>query len=499
MRHGDRDGPVLSWNPLGSGPGSGKGYGALWLAGGAGVILAAVVLKLAAPGFRYEAEVIDMPVVALSAALAAAGLVFCIAVPWLIRRTPQTGGAPISRPLMVIIIAGVAARIILMTAEPVLEVDFYRYLWDGAVTSHGLSPYTQTPEAILAGKAPADYVSLAEDTATTLKRVNHKDVTSIYPPVSQAAFALAHVLRPWSLTAWRLVLLGFDFVTLALLIVGLDRLGVSRLWSALYWWNPVALKELYNSAHLEPIIFPFLLGAVLLAHARKPVAASTALGLAAGVKFWPALLLPLILRASAGNLRHAATAAAVFCALMGLWLWPMVSPGLGEHSGLFAYASGWRRNGPGFAIVDSVFQAANGIFGFDSTSNVTLAARAFVAALAALVAVGCAMRPVHDLANLAHRALIITAAIVFLSPSVYPWYTLWFLPLLVFVPVPGLIVLTATIPLYYLFFHFAARETTALFHQYVPWSIWGPPLALLLGSQLRKFHTTPSLQPAHGG
>ena len=457
-----------------------------WLAAGCLIVLSAVLLKLAAPVFRYEAEVIDMPVIALSAALAAAGLVFCIAVPWLILRSARTDGAKASRALITVLVAGLAARLVLMTAEPILEVDFYRYLWDGAVTSHGLTPYAQTPKAVMAGKAPAEYVKLAEDTDTVLKRVNHKDVTSIYPPVTQAAFALAHVLKPWSLTAWRLVLLAFDLATAALLIAGLDRLGHSRLWVALYWWNPVVLKELFNSAHLEPLIFPFLLAALLYAHARKPIAASTALGFAAGVKFWPALLLPLILRASGGNARHLAAALAVFGALLCLWLWPMLMGGLGEKSGLVAYASGWKRNGPLFAMIDGSFQTANGIFGFDSAANVSLAARGFVAALAGVAAAGCAVKPVRDFADLAGRALVITAAIVLLSPSVYPWYTLWFLPLLVWRPVPGLILVSATIPLYYLFFHFAARESTQLFHDFVPWLIWLPPLVLLVWQAARS-------------
>ena len=466
--------------------GSGRALELSWLVAGCLVVLGAVLLKFAAPAFRYEADVIDMPVVALSGALVAAGVLFCIAVPWLIQKSDRGPAPKSSRALITVLIAGTAARLVLMTAEPVLEVDFYRYLWDGAATSQGLNPYTQTPKAVMAGKAPPEYIKLAEDTDTVLKRVNHKDVTSIYPPVAQAVFALAHMLKPWSLTSWRLVLLAFDLATVALLIAGLDRMHRSRLWIALYWWNPVVLKELFNSAHLEPLIFPFLLAALLYANARKPIAASTALGFAAGVKFWPALLLPLILRACGGQAWRLAAALAVFGALMGLWIWPMVMAGLSDQSGLVAYASSWKRNGPLFALIDGSFQAANGIFGFNSAPNVSRAARATVAAVAGLAAVACAIKPIRDFKDLAGRALIVTAAIVLLSPSVYPWYTLWFVPLLVWRPVPGLILVSATIPLYYLFFHFAARESTQLFHDFVPWFIWLPPFALLLWQAARR-------------
>ncbi len=49
--------------------------------------------------------------------------------------------------------------------------------------------------------------------------MNHSYLRSIYPPVAQAAFALAHWIGPWEVSAWRLVLLLFDTMTLGLLIL----------------------------------------------------------------------------------------------------------------------------------------------------------------------------------------------------------------------------------------------------------------------------------------
>ncbi|MCP5063626.1 MAG: hypothetical protein GY936_14360 [Ignavibacteriae bacterium] len=36
---------------------------------------------------------------------------------------------------------GLVARILLVPTVPILEDDFNRYLWDGAVTANGFNPY----------------------------------------------------------------------------------------------------------------------------------------------------------------------------------------------------------------------------------------------------------------------------------------------------------------------------------------------------------------------
>ncbi len=44
-----------------------------------------------------------------------------------------------------IIGVGLLSRLILIPSQPVLEDDYYRYLWDGAVTAHGYNPYVYSP------------------------------------------------------------------------------------------------------------------------------------------------------------------------------------------------------------------------------------------------------------------------------------------------------------------------------------------------------------------
>ncbi len=239
------------------------------------------------------------------------------------------------------------------------------------------------------------------------------------------------------------------------------------------------LKEVYNSAHFEVLIFPFLLAALLFATRRRPVAASAMLGLAAGIKLWPAILLPLILRPYLNERRSLLLASGVFAALMALWLWPIVSAGLGDSAGLSAYAASWSKNGPVFAIIHGAIARGAAALGLLSDATVNLTARGIMASIVVTAAVVAAWRPIAGFDDLTSRALFVVAALVVCSPAVYPWYTLWLLPLLVLRPEPALLVLTATIPVYYSYFYFAARETTEIFHAYVMWLIWVPVLALV--------------------
>ena len=41
----------------------------------------------------------------------------------------------------VIVLVAVSTRLLLVFSNPILEVDFYRYLWDGIAANQGVAPY----------------------------------------------------------------------------------------------------------------------------------------------------------------------------------------------------------------------------------------------------------------------------------------------------------------------------------------------------------------------
>lgn len=458
----------------------------------AGLLVAAfgVLLAVISPRFGYDFSVGEMPIVAMTAMLVAAGLAFCLFLPNLISRSAFDGKAfdakafdrkALRFAVACIVAGGLAARLALMVSEPILEDDYQRYLWDGAVTASGENPYVAAPAD--ARDAGSDLERLANDSGAVIGRINHPDLKTIYPPAAQLAFAIAHVIEPWSLVAWRSVLLVCDLATLVLLLLLLRAAGRSPLWSALYWWNPLVIKELFNSAHMDAVVLPFVLGALLLAIRHRPVSAAISLGVAAGVKIWPILLLPLVLRGSGARTPVLVGATAVFAALSALWVLPVFLGGLDANSGFVAYASRWTTNSALFPALESL-----AVFALPLSMPETAGPLVRVAIAVGLgtLAVAISLRPIAGSDDLLGRASVVVAALVLLSPAQFPWYAAWFAPFLVFRPWFGFLLLTATAPLYYLGFYFLSEQRPEIIDTVIVWLIWVPVWLALAADAMRR-------------
>nr|HQV33331.1 glycosyltransferase family 87 protein [Calditrichia bacterium] len=269
--------------------------------------------------------------------LMSAGIVF-LGVGELLRFFPPR------RSLMLLILAtGLAMRLIMSWAPPVLEVDYQRYLWDGAVIASGENPYRLPPDDI-AGQPDPRLQALYRQSQGLPDRINHGHLTTVYPPLAQAFFALAYQIRPFSLGAWKAILYLADLITLLLIFAILKRLGRSPTWAALYWLNPLLIKEMFNSAHMDLLVFPFLMAAILWAISDRHLLAMVFLSAATAVKLWPVILAPIFLKMLWPRWRQLLTATAVFGLLTLTLLAPMLLTGLGSGSGLATYGETWHNN-----------------------------------------------------------------------------------------------------------------------------------------------------------
>ncbi len=175
--------------------------------------------------------------------------------------------------------------------------------------------------------------------------------------MAQIAFALAYKAYPFSLTVWRSVLLAVDLVTFGLILLLLRTICLPALWSVLYWWNPLFVKEVFNLAHMEPIVVVFVLGALALLVSRKPFASVVTLAFAAAAKLWPVLLLPLLLRSQDWNWPRMALLVLVFTGISALLFAPVVLSSLDFSSGFVAYVEKWQTNSAVFLIFSSIVKA----------------------------------------------------------------------------------------------------------------------------------------------
>ena len=367
---------------------------------------------------------------------------------------------PSAAALMLIFAVGLIARLMMFTSNPVMEDDWHRYLWDGASVANGVDPYQFAP----AEASPTDLFGeqkslsdnpdlrrlqeLTEENQTVYSRINYPYLKTIYPPVAEGTFGLAHIIAPFSLNGWRGILLAVDLISFCLIIWALGLFERSYLWVGLYWWNPVILLEVFNSGHMDGLLVPFLVAALGLAKLDKLGFAVTALAGAAAVKLWPILLAPLLVRKYMFDPKRLIPLALLFCVIAFVLLWPQLRYVFTDpNQGLVAYSEGWRRH----AFLYSILVEGP----FSSFSDPVKSARLFVVITVSIGALWLAWRNSGRLSEakgesqMAAGLLAVTALLLFLSPTGYPWYQVWLAGLIPFAPRLGFLVLTMTAPIYY--------------------------------------------------
>ena len=333
-------------------------------------------------------------------------------------------------------------RVIAIQASPLLEDDHFRYLWDGLRTATSLDPYRLPPSAYFADAA------LPPMWQDVLSGINNPDLPTLYGPVLQGVFALAHGLAPASVFTLQSLLLVADMAVLGLLA----HQGVGARPLLVYAVHPLVLKEALASAHPDGLVALLLLLAALAWQRRSAATVGGLLALAVCTKVAALVAVPLLLLAppralpatSPLALRFAARLAArrraaapmgtpmrealhwalrtcaCFCAVCVALYAPLVWGGGSDAVGLAAFGTQWRFNPLLFRLADLALPAG--------------AARP---AAAVLIVAGIAVLAWrwHRSVRRAPCRLALPpldgalAVLVLLSPVVNPWYWLWALPL----------------------------------------------------------------------
>lgn len=467
-----------------------------WVLGGIALVGLQIVLAFLSPRFAYGRSLLTQPVLTVVALMCLSGVLY-----WLIVSTASEKKQSAAFVVWIIFI-GVGLRIAQLAATPILEDDYYRYLWDGAVTAHGISPYGVAPQQMISGDTasgplPSTVRQLAADAQPLLRRINNPRLRTIYPPVAQAAFALAHWIQPWSLLGWRWVLLAFDLATLVLLIALLRTMGLPLQWLAIYWWNPLLVKEVFNSGHMDVIALPFVLGAVWLAIRGRRVWAAAVLGLAVGAKVWPIVLLPIILRPVANNLKPLVAALGLFSLVAFSLFLPIYVSGFDSSSGFVAYGQVWESNDALFLVLrwglQGLLQTLSAGLG---ALQIQLLARIFLAVIVSITLVKICWKPVLGPRDECERGQYIVATLFLLSPTQFPWYYVWLLPFLSIRPRRSLLLLTALLPFYYLRYYFEPRNHLEMFRLGIVWLEYVPVWYLLFREWLGRGARLTRLQEA---
>lgn len=110
--------------------------------------------------FAYGTPGVGRPIIEVLGLLGAAFAIYLLAL-----RAAVQGGER-REVVPTIVIFAVSFRLLLVFSVPIQEVDIYRYLWDGQVAIHGVSPFRYSPDDVLKSSSdqllPADLTRLVE-------------------------------------------------------------------------------------------------------------------------------------------------------------------------------------------------------------------------------------------------------------------------------------------------------------------------------------------------
>lgn len=364
-------------------------------------------------------------------------------------------GVPVSRPLLVALVAGaVALRMAAFAGAPELSDDVHRYVWEGALVAEGKSPYAFAPDDPRLGEEAGRW-------AAVHARVNHRDVSAAYPPLTQLANAgvVAAAGGPavrGGRRAERLLRAAYALCDLALFfpLLGLLRSrGRSPALAVAWAWCPLVALEFAGSGHFDALGILLLVGALhVFELARSTVksvrrsarenAAVLLLALGTLVKLLPACVLPFVLR----PLERRVQRILLFLLVLVLCTVPILAlegrfRGLG--GGLSEYAFRWESFNVVFRWIEAPFDA---LFPRDEG---LLDPRRLARALVFVLWIGIGVGLWRARAGALRAAFVMIGAFLVLTPTLHPWYLTWIVPFLAVYRSRAWFFLVAVAPLLY--------------------------------------------------
>lgn len=270
---------------------------------------------------------------------------------------------------------------------PALSDDYHRYLWEGHVANRGFSPYQHAPQSL--------YEQMEHPSEGL---INNDQLTAVYPPLAQYLFRIANLLSPY-VWSWKLLILG-------IMLLCFWQVPQARS----FWFSPLLLVEGFWNAHLD--VLGVGLGFLFIQALQGEMAkkAGLFLGMLTAIKLLPAIFFPIGFLYFRGKQRWLFTLC--FSGTLLLCYAPFLNQLPQLFSSFVTFSKQWSFNNPIFFI------------GHQWITGNTLR---LVMSLSLLLSLAVVYLGKQDL-NWKLSACWI--ALITFSPTVYPWYFLWLIPLI---------------------------------------------------------------------
>ena len=392
---------------------------------------------------------------------------------------------PIWSPRIVIFIA-IIIRLLFLFRHPELSDDIYRYLWDGATMLNGHNPYSLPPAAA----QPFD-----AETSRLLKLVNHPHLITIYPPVAQIVFAAGSLLGGYLGLKSLLVTLDIATCLIVVKVLSIQKLPTSR--AVMYAWHPLPVLEIASSGHIDGAAIFFMMLAILFSIARlddKPdlfikdrflaPLAGLLFSFALMVNLFPVVLFPAYLHLTREKRKTSFVLAMI--AGGGVLLFPFLPDLSNMFVTLGVYLHNWEFAGFAYKTIQGVTSSGH-------VARLVLAAF-FLVILAisyAALFLGKKNSAINQPQNFLFLPALktmygITLAFLLLTPTLHPWYALYLVCLLPFVPgAAGIVLSWAVLLSYRVLIPFMLLGTWSD-NDIIPGLIWGATIAATLVTALVK-------------
>jgi alpha-1,6-mannosyltransferase len=313
---------------------------------------------------------------------------------------------------LIIILAGaVFFRVELLPARSTPSDDVYRYQWDGRAQRAHLNPYIVLPDS---------------EELVWLQNPDHpeppgEETPTIYPPLSELIFRMIKTVP-----GYKRVSTIFDLasVIVLMLLLAAKKQPLHRVLA--YAWNPTVLISFAMSGHFDSLAIITFLVALFFLMTNRPALSMGALALSFLSKFFPVLLLLTFLK------RVRLAYLGLLVSLILAFYVPFLSAGWHLLDGARNYARDWVNNGSLFHLLRFVGRSKTG--------------GELVAALLLLAAIGYLAK---TRAEPLWSSLVLTAGVLLLSPTAYPWYFTWSIPFLCFYPSRAWLLMSVTSVLAY--------------------------------------------------
>jgi hypothetical protein len=382
----------------------------------------------------------------------------------------------------VVIFFALLFRLLFVFRVPELSDDIYRYLWDGLQTLRGINPYSLAPAAAKLSDA---------NSAVLLARINHPEMVTIYPPVSQMVFAVGAAITH-SLTGMKIFLVALDIVTCAIMLKLLGALGLPAWRGALYAWHPLPVMEIAGSGHIDGVAVLLLaIGCLCLfrtegtrketsmKHRGNVFLAGAILSASVLVKFIPLIYLPFLVMAARKRATLLLFGSGIALLLFSI---PFVPKLHLMFSTLTIYLQNWE-------FSNFLFQTLRSLISSGDHARILLGLL-LCACLSVLGAYFYQIRPSLG-ERFSHLLLLktmygATFAFLLLMPTLYPWYVLYLVALFPFVCGPSGLIFSSAV-----FLSYGVLIDYALVGKWAesPFSaagIWCSPILAFLASSIAK-------------